>query len=284
MMNEVRYQMLRPAQVVERRKECPVVYIPIGTLEWHGPHNPLGADTLQAEALAEICARKGGGLVFPPLYYGENRLQALMEANPKYSQSIAEQMELPSRNFTREEFIFTVNEQTLNYNKLLLHILCEAETLGFKLAVIIPGHYPLIDHARAAVCLFNQRRCQHDETKEYMLSWAAVDFLQVKDKYFDAGDHGGGWETSHIMATHPQTVDLSLIPESPEDFIAHCDNGLYNASAEYGKEIFEAASNMIVKEVSSRLENFKVYQRHGMGLTERMWEKDKKDIRWELYH
>jgi creatinine amidohydrolase len=63
-MSEVRYQMLRPAQIVARRKERPVVYIPLGTLEWHGEHNPLGADALQAEGLAILCAQKGGGLVF----------------------------------------------------------------------------------------------------------------------------------------------------------------------------------------------------------------------------
>ena len=78
MQEEVRYHMLRPAEIVERRKKCPVAYIPIGTLEWHGPQNPVGSDTLQAEGLAVLCARKGGGLVFPSLYYGESRLEALM--------------------------------------------------------------------------------------------------------------------------------------------------------------------------------------------------------------
>ena len=73
METEVRYQMLRPAQVRARRTACPVVYIPVGTIEWHGPQNPLGADTLQAEGLALACARAGGGLVFPPLYYGEKQ-------------------------------------------------------------------------------------------------------------------------------------------------------------------------------------------------------------------
>ena len=42
--NEVRYQILRPTELVERRLACPVVYIPIGTLEWHGVHNLFGAD------------------------------------------------------------------------------------------------------------------------------------------------------------------------------------------------------------------------------------------------
>ena len=79
MENEVRYHMLRPGQVVQKRNEFPVAYIPIGTIEWHGIHNPLGADTLQAEGLAIMCAQKGGGLAFPPLYYGENRLESLMD-------------------------------------------------------------------------------------------------------------------------------------------------------------------------------------------------------------
>jgi creatinine amidohydrolase len=70
---EVRFHMLRPEQITQRRVEFPVVYIPLGTLEWHGLHNPLGADGLQAETLAVRCAEKGGGLVFPTLYYGESR-------------------------------------------------------------------------------------------------------------------------------------------------------------------------------------------------------------------
>ena len=26
-----------------RRDACPVAYVPVGTIEWHGEHNPLGA-------------------------------------------------------------------------------------------------------------------------------------------------------------------------------------------------------------------------------------------------
>lgn len=49
MENEVRYRLCRPEQIVARREACPVAYVPIGTLEWRGPHNPVGLDTLQAE-------------------------------------------------------------------------------------------------------------------------------------------------------------------------------------------------------------------------------------------
>ena len=44
------------------RERCPVAYLPLGTLEWHGLHNPVGLDALKAHALAVRCARSGGGV------------------------------------------------------------------------------------------------------------------------------------------------------------------------------------------------------------------------------
>ena len=52
MMREVRLQWLRPDEVVAERERVPIVYLPIGPLEWHGPHLPLGTDPLQAEHIA----------------------------------------------------------------------------------------------------------------------------------------------------------------------------------------------------------------------------------------
>ena len=40
------------------------------------------------------------------------------------------------------------------------------------------------------------------------LAWALVDYLLVRDQYDCAGDHAGGRETSHVLALHPETVDL----------------------------------------------------------------------------
>ncbi len=46
----------------------PVVVIPVGACEQHGPHLPLGTDTLIAVALAErLCARVTGLVLGPPL-------------------------------------------------------------------------------------------------------------------------------------------------------------------------------------------------------------------------
>ena len=266
---EVRYHLLRPAQAVARRNECPVAYVPTGNLEWHGVHNPLGADTLQAEGLAIRCAQKGGGLAFPPLYYGENRLEALMESNAGDRELIAEQMELPPENFQPENFPFSAMEQTQTYNRLLLHILAEVETLGFQVGVLVPGHYPLIDHARAAVGLHNQRRRNRPNT---MLAWACIDHLLVADQYDCAGDHAGGWETSHLMHLHPGSVDLSLLPPKGETLIgAGGRMAPQDANAEFGRETLEAAADVVIQEVHHRLDHPERYRRHGNSLREGLW-------------
>lgn len=266
---EVRYHMLRPEQIVARRKEFPVAYIPIGTIEWHGVQNPVGADTLQAEGIAIECARKGGGLVFPPLYYGESRVESLMEANPGVGPQIAEKMELPPEYFAPSFMPFSAEEQVINYHKLLFHILCQVESLGFLVGVIVAGHYPLIDHARAAVCLFSQRRLQKFSG---MIAWAFVDYLLVKDTYPNSGDHAGGWETSHVMALHPETVNLDLLPPRGEPIVGtgwRIDP--HDSTAEFGRETIDKAVEAALKEVQDRVTNYNRYLGHGCALQEGLW-------------
>jgi creatinine amidohydrolase len=272
-MMEVRYHMLRPEQIVTRREECPVVYIPIGTLEWHGVHNAVGADALQAEGIAIRCAEKGGGLVFPPLYYGENRLESLMEATEADRYLIAEKMELDPGNFTAARSPFSATEQTLNYNKLLLHILSEADNLGFKIGIFVAGHYPLIDHAKAAVLQYSQMTLNR---KGSLIPWAFADYQLVQEFFENAGDHAAVWETSHMLALYPETVDLKLLPPKGEKLVGVMGNTYpQDATREYGREIIERAADIAVKEVLHRLNNPQLYTGHGMALKEGLWKGDK---------
>ena len=263
---EVRYHMLRPAEALQRRKDCPVAYVPLGTLEWHGVHTPLGTDTLQAEGLAILCAQKGGGLAFPPLYYGESRVERLVEIDNDDCQEILKAMELPSESFSPDRHPFTATEQATNYHNLLLHILAEIDSLGFKVGVLIAGHYPLVDYARAAVLHYTQRGKWMANT---MVAWAFVDYQLVQDRYDCGGDHGGGWETSHIMALHRQSVDLSLLPAKGETIVG-ADGKLepQDATAKFGMETLEAAAEVAIKEVHHRLKCPKKYLAHGSCLRE----------------
>jgi len=192
-----------------------------------------------------------------------------MEANARDRDKIAEKMALPPENFNPDRMPFPATEQAINYHKLLLHILAEIETLGFEVGVLVAGHYPLIDHARAAVLQFNQR---HFSRYFGMLAWTFVDYLLVKDQYDCAGDHAGGWETSHVMALHPQTVDLSLLPPKGEPLIgAGGKMAPQDSNADFGRKTIESAVDVAVKETLHRLHNKNKYRGHGASLAEGLW-------------
>ena len=73
-MMEVFYERLTPDELSERIKEAPVAYLPLGTLEWHGPHMPLGADMIQPREFFIELARRVGGVVLPPLFMGPDEV------------------------------------------------------------------------------------------------------------------------------------------------------------------------------------------------------------------
>ena len=71
--------MTRPVRVAEInwteydrrvRDERPVVILPVGSLEQHGPHLPMNCDAVIPTALAERVAARTGDLVAPTFCYG----------------------------------------------------------------------------------------------------------------------------------------------------------------------------------------------------------------------
>jgi creatinine amidohydrolase len=269
MAEEVLYHRLRPSQIVARRTACSAAYVPLGTLEWHGHHNPLGADGLQAEALCAEAARKGGGIAFPTLWYGENRIESLMEANDSDREDIAREMKLPPENFSAARHPFSAMEQALNYQRLLLHILTEVQSMGFKVGVLVAGHYPLYDHARAAVLIHNRSELSK---KGGMLAWSCIDYHLIRDKYPFSGDHAGGWETSHLLYTHPELVDMKCLPKKGEHMVGvHGEKPPQDATAEFGRETLDHAVTIVVKEVRHRLDHTAQYRPAGESLNEGLW-------------
>jgi hypothetical protein len=67
---EVRLERLRPREIEQAMQACPVLYQPLGTVEWHGLHNIVGLDAVKAHHLCVRAARRGGGLVAPALFGG----------------------------------------------------------------------------------------------------------------------------------------------------------------------------------------------------------------------
>lgn len=71
---EIRFELMRPDQLIEEQKRCSLVFVPVAGLEYHGPHLPLGVDALNATFTAyEVCRRMGKGVVLPTLFWSTER-------------------------------------------------------------------------------------------------------------------------------------------------------------------------------------------------------------------
>ncbi|TFH20665.1 MAG: hypothetical protein E4H10_16385 [Bacteroidia bacterium] len=66
------YTHLTPTYFRSRLAEAPIAYLPLGTLEWHGEHLPVGSDGLQSFSFMKDMAREIGGIVLPMLYLGQD--------------------------------------------------------------------------------------------------------------------------------------------------------------------------------------------------------------------
>lgn len=67
-----RLKLMRPAEIAEVIARDPRLIVPVGTCEQHGPHMPLGADTIIVERLAADLSVESGVLVAPTVEYGVN--------------------------------------------------------------------------------------------------------------------------------------------------------------------------------------------------------------------
>lgn len=209
-MRSVRYEEMLPREIVARREAHPVAYLPLGGIEWHGEHLAVGNDALKAHALSCRAAQAGGGLAFPPLWYGEPRLERLMEASHDSGGRIARRMKLPRRNFRPPMFADAPEEQLARYRALVRHALDQIRTLGFRAIVILTGHYPLREFVAPVVRAFNRdwRDCR---------AWAGIEFHFAPGGRSErvGGDHAAKWETSYLMALRPECVDLSVYRGRP---------------------------------------------------------------------
>ena len=66
---EYRYPYLSPKELLSRLEEKAILYFPIGSLEWHNEHLPLGTDTFHAMELSMRLCADIGGVVLPAFWW-----------------------------------------------------------------------------------------------------------------------------------------------------------------------------------------------------------------------
>lgn len=67
--NECRFSYLSPKELSARLDSKGILYLPMGSLEWHNEHLPLGTDTFHAIELSMRLCRSLGGVVLPAFWW-----------------------------------------------------------------------------------------------------------------------------------------------------------------------------------------------------------------------
>ncbi|MGH2318685.1 creatininase family protein [Planococcus sp. SE5232] len=224
-------------EIKEKIEQSQVAILPLGAVEAHGPHLPLGTDNYLAEQLAERVAGKTGALVLPTLPYGQ--VWSL-------------------KNFPGS---ITVSNQSLI--SLLCDIGVSLHHQGFQVFVMLNGHlgnavaikeaarqlYETVPNLRVLYLFYPGVKKITDELRETP---------SAHESYF----HACEIETSYMLYLAEQYVDMtkavSDIPDIPmsadvtptpwEEFTATAVLGDATlATKEKGKAIIEVALANMVK-------------------------------------
>ncbi len=247
------YKELTPQEFRERMKKAPVAYLPLGTLEWHGEHMPLGTDSIQPEGLFPLIAEKVGGIVFPTLFLGPDR-KDVIDGKTYYGMDAIGQTRTDEKLKYDLQVLagscYWVEEEI--FENIFRSILAQMQRVGFKV-LVAHGHGPstmfFINHSEEFYKDFGIK-CIH--------CWAFYDDQNIDQQYddFQTG-HGGVNETSTIMALRPDLVHLERIKDIKLPVGVSDDPGNV-ASAEIGNRILEITEKRIVDKVKAALKQSKL--------------------------
>lgn len=237
--------------VREELKKDPVVIVPLGAIEQHGPHLPLWTDICLAERIAEAVGDKAGALVAPPLNYGYSELWYTYPG--------------------------TISFSSKTFHAAMYDICASLIRAGFRKIFLLNGHNPnLIVMQTLAYDIVNDFG-----DKDISIAAATYIFMakeecdKIGDNFRD-GTHANEMETSMMLGLYPDLVKMDRIdkmvePYEPRRVIAFDQgacivnkwpksdvySGVYgnpaNASAEKGKAYFE----VLVEKISQFTAEFK---------------------------
>lgn len=237
---KVLYAELTPQEFRDRLAAAPIAYLPLGTLEWHGEHLPIGSDGLQSYGFFTGLAREAGGIVLPMLFLGPDRKQevdgqelygmdTLGEGMPEGKRYKNQQL-AGSAYWVPEETFRTIIEATLK----------QLRRAGFKI-VVAHGHGPSTGFFRKHAADWKEK-------------FGLETFVCWGGEYDRQGmgiqvDHAAMNETSLVMALRPELVQMERLPKDPNSWpvgVGGRDPRKF-ASAELGHKILKLQTERMAK-------------------------------------
>ena len=223
----------------ERRLAAnPLVIVPVGALEAHGPHLPLGADQLQAEATAYELAERTDGLVAPTVAYGS----------------------APGA----RRFPGTVSLSIAELETHVEGILSELGRSGVRRLLVLSGH---AERGHMAALREAADRAVQRRPGLRVVVLSDYDFVyELRGREAPATDgHAGLLETSRVLAVAPTTVGAErpvgayrhspFVPGSPTeaDWPESVIGDTRGASAELGARVQAHVIGRLVETVAALL-------------------------------
>lgn len=205
-MRTVQFELMRPAQIIAERERCPLIFLPIGPLEWHSLHLPYGTDALNATGVARELVHRIGGVVLPTFFWGTER-----ERPPELTRALgfAESdyvvgMDFPKNSlkslYCREEYLAL----------LVRELLGQLVALHYRLIVIVNGH-----GASNQIETLRRLSAEFSATSPARVLLALA-WLLDDDTFTIGPGHADAIETSLMLAMHPDLVDVEQLPPAGE--------------------------------------------------------------------
>lgn len=188
MNRKVRWEEMFPDELQEAQRHCPLVYLPLGLCEPHGPHNAIGLDAIKAHEICQLAAREHGGIVAPPFFWHIHETG--------YHAPWAEGM-------IGEVNPFMTSLPPWIMLKVFLYQLRAMMVRGFHAAIVVTGHYGGNERDLRLVTEVFRKHCPMQVT-----AWADHELIN-HPRYH--GDHAGVTETSQLWYLRPDLVDLSRL-------------------------------------------------------------------------
>jgi len=186
--NTVRWEEMFPLDLLRTIEKFPVCYLVYGLAEPHGAYNAIGLDWLKAQALAERAAREIGGVVAPPFAWH-------IHERPFFDW-------LGDNGVPPERALCSSIPADL-FLQMVLHQIRVVDARGFKVAILLTGHYGGLEEDMRLLCEYYTRRTG---SPLRLRAFADGELIRYEDFH---GDHAGICETSQLIALRPDMVDLS---------------------------------------------------------------------------
>ena len=202
--NLVLYEELTPTAFRQRLALAPIAYVPLGTLEWHGEHLPLGSDGLQAKHFFQILAHEVGGIVLPMLYLGPDR-EKTINGKGLYGMDLGSMHWEADHKYADQQLdgsAYWISES--DFKVILEATWQQLARAGFKV-VVAHGHGPSTG--------FSQKHFKEWEEKygmKFFNCWGPKDGNDLGIMV----DHAATNETSLVMALRPELVHMEYLPRN----------------------------------------------------------------------